>query len=1066
MCLALLCYSIVLLAQVNQAAADAPNLDFSMGDFTNWKRYEGTFSCDDASVADPHKTYSYTWTEVNTTNRLTLMGNVQTLDPILQCDDLYCNPDPGKDVARIGRPQVTEGMRGSGCNTSYVEAAAEKLEYTYTITLATAILKYRFAAVLHIPDQGGDHFGQERPYFAIDVLVTKPDGTTAVPTCSSYQTVTNEASSTLRRGTSPCAASTGNPRDYMFQPWTSAMVDLRQFIGCKVTISVITHDCLVRCGAHNIPAAGGHEAYGYFRAEAMDLALSTKVCNQDDAQIAAPEGFGSYLWKRSDNFPIAANAGTPNIVSIPFDNMVPGITYTCTVSDELGCAAIDMSTQLNPVVLEPSFTYQVGCGGKVDFTSTATVQGDNLVNWIWNVGEGVSSGQLSDHTYAAPGDYDVTLTAVTSNGCKQSYTQTITVPYFPNLEIDATPHVCNGKELNVSVQNAEYGSQIAWSSSVAGQTFPTTASMVTTPTQSQRYTATVTDPRGCVYTADKEVLVFDTTRVYIEGDNMVCPTEPVQLTLIGSNLSDIRWNIPYATDATQVEVYPNETSLYYVQATDAHGCKVRAQHTIDVHPRPVVQVDAPAVCKGEDAIVHITGAQSYMWHDPSQSGNNSGDAVFENLTEDKGVLVTAYSEHACIQSTVISMRVKEKPVIEVQGETQRCFNAQPFELQAFGADSYVWNHTETTAYFTAPSDRNHRVTVTGYIDNCPSDPIEVNLTTLPSPTITAMQEAVAICEGDVATLQVTGADTYQWFNTTETSSTIAVSPIDNTIYTVKGISADGCLSGEIEIPVTVHRADQVNLRIEKSIACPGKADSVVLVADGALIYQWSSEPAINGIDTYSADRISLLYDEPTIVTVKGTNQYACSSASQITLTRLPVPAFEFKVEPTWIEADHSTVRFTGVLPADDVKWYWNTGDGAAILQARDTAYHYLVDNQSAPIGVEVTAIDQYGCRYQGEAEIKVWKEIWAPTAFTPNGDGLNDTFHFYGTHYLSDLTYYIYNRLGEVVFEGHSPTDAWDGTYLGQPCPWGVYGWVAHYKATISGSLREATLKGQVSIVK
>ena len=56
--------------------------------------------------------------------------------------------------------------------------------------------------------------------------------------------------------------------------------------------------------------------------------------------------------------------------------------------------------------------------------------------------------------------------------------------------------------------------------------------------------------------------------------------------------------------------------------------------------------------------------------------------------------------------------------------------------------------------------------------------------------------------------------------------------------------------------------------------------------------------------------------------------------------------------------------------------------------------------------------------------------------------------------------------MGEIVFEGHSPTDTWDGYFDGKPCPWGVYGWVADYKANLDGSLREATIKGQVSIIK
>ena len=52
--IASLCCAALLSAQT--AALDAPNLDFSMNNFTGWKRTLGTFVCDDANVQDPHKT--------------------------------------------------------------------------------------------------------------------------------------------------------------------------------------------------------------------------------------------------------------------------------------------------------------------------------------------------------------------------------------------------------------------------------------------------------------------------------------------------------------------------------------------------------------------------------------------------------------------------------------------------------------------------------------------------------------------------------------------------------------------------------------------------------------------------------------------------------------------------------------------------------------------------------------------------------------------------------------------------------------------------------------------------
>lgn len=60
-----------------------------------------------------------------------------------------------------------------------------------------------------------------------------------------------------------------------------------------------------------------------------------------------------------------------------------------------------------------------------------------------------------------------------------------------------------------------------------------------------------------------------------------------------------------------------------------------------------------------------------------------------------------------------------------------------------------------------------------------------------------------------------------------------------------------------------------------------------------------------------------------------------------------------------------------------------------------------------------------------------------PNIFTPNGDGINDSFapaYFKAGHQLL-----IYNRWGVKIFESGSPANAWDGSYNGNPCSDGVY---------------------------
>ena len=72
------------------------------------------------------------------------------------------------------------------------------------------------------------------------------------------------------------------------------------------------------------------------------------------------------------------------------------------------------------------------------------------------------------------------------------------------------------------------------------------------------------------------------------------------------------------------------------------------------------------------------------------------------------------------------------------------------------------------------------------------------------------------------------------------------------------------------------------------------------------------------------------------------------------------------------------------------------------------------------------------------AEVIPPLSIYIPSAFTPNGDGLNDTFGVKGEGVL-DFHLLIYNRWGTVIFESTNAKTQWDGIYQGQPVQTGTY---------------------------
>ena len=69
--------------------------------------------------------------------------------------------------------------------------------------------------------------------------------------------------------------------------------------------------------------------------------------------------------------------------------------------------------------------------------------------------------------------------------------------------------------------------------------------------------------------------------------------------------------------------------------------------------------------------------------------------------------------------------------------------------------------------------------------------------------------------------------------------------------------------------------------------------------------------------------------------------------------------------------------------------------------------------------------------------------LFHPTAFTPNGDNLNDNFTVFG-QYVVGFEMKIFNRWGELLFTTQNLQAGWDGTYRGKEMPEGTYTFIAH----------------------
>jgi gliding motility-associated-like protein len=86
-----------------------------------------------------------------------------------------------------------------------------------------------------------------------------------------------------------------------------------------------------------------------------------------------------------------------------------------------------------------------------------------------------------------------------------------------------------------------------------------------------------------------------------------------------------------------------------------------------------------------------------------------------------------------------------------------------------------------------------------------------------------------------------------------------------------------------------------------------------------------------------------------------------------------------------------------------------------------------------------------------------------PNAFTPNGDGKNDVFHFVSRGNQVLKTFQITNRWGQVVFETVNPSVGWDGKLNGVVQDMGTYFYYIKY---VCANGRTYQQKGEVLLIK
>jgi len=164
---------------------------------------------------------------------------------------------------------------------------------------------------------------------------------------------------------------------------------------------------------------------------------------------------------------------------------------------------------------------------------------------------------------------------------------------------------------------------------------------------------------------------------------------------------------------------------------------------------------------------------------------------------------------------------------------------------------------------------------------------------------------------------------------------------------------------------------------------------------------------------------------------------------------------------------------TPAAPALGIDTSICTGDALVLFAGLYNNYLWQDDSKQPTYTVtnsgiySVTVSNSEGCTNSSSIEVEVLTncdDIYFPSAFSPNDDGINEKFGPLGNLFVvSNYSLKIFNRYGEMVFQTNNPNQKWDGTIAGKKYGNINFVWVANYR--YRGKIAK-TQRGNVLIVK
>ncbi len=757
----------------------------------------------------------------------------------------------------------------------------------------------------------------------------------------------------------------------------------------------------------------------------------------------------------------------------PVNNNLCAGNYVFEVIDANGCTAGEPFTITEPlelIVLDTIVEHVLCHGSNEGSVFIEAVGGTGELEYIWH-DDGDESDFFRENMQA--GYYLITIRD--ENECSIDLSFLITQPEALVVTMSPDMAVCEGQQVNITMhtQGGTGPYTYYWDRGegyeIAGSTLITVMEETTT------FYSYIEDMNGCISdTLSMTVLVspklvidsimLTHNRCYNSCDGAA------QLVMQGGLVPlDYSWG-------SMNHIWQGLCAgAYTITVTDLIGCTVAGNFVITEPNQLTYSADiTPATCFGYDdgeIQMHVQGGTlpySYIWP------NGNTESVHTATAGTYPVTVSDVNNCRIITSFTIT---QPSQIITTQvGDRTICIGSSTtLTAQATGGTPYYdfrWTGSDGSVYpvnsaIVSPEENTTYTLIVTDSLGCTSNPLVVNVNLHPELEILSVVTSYGlICEGDPAIIQVdvVGGNGGPYFMNLQdgrvVSSPFTVYPTQTTMYyiTLRDNCGTPAVMDSIEITVRPKPSNVFTANPVKG--CPPLSVNFQEISPNiGQTYLWNFgdggfSEAKNPTYVYKK---AGNYD----VTLEVRDIHGCKSRrtrdKMIEVNKNPIASFI--PEPEIVSMVNAEIYFINKSSgANYYYWFFGDGDSSNFVSPRHV-FPFIGEYE-----VILVAETYHGCRDTAYRTVIVGNEFtfYAPTSFTPNGDGINDCFRVCGNGIdKNSFRLSVYDRWGNRVFE----TDrfvpdvncdacglgSWDGTDNGDRLKGdkvlsnGLYKWYAEF---------------------